>query len=399
VTLDIDLLRKSTPGCKNVLHFNNAGAALMPSCVLQNVKRYLDLESEIGSYEAAEKEKKALEKVYSSAAGLLSCQGEEIAVLENASRAWSLAFSSIPFQAGDKILTSLSEYSSNYLVMLHISKKTGAQIEIIPDDSQGQVCLKSLVEALDSKVRVIAITHLPANNGLVNPAEAIGKMARERGILFFLDATQSIGQIPLDVNTLSCDVLCGTGRKYLRGPRGTALLYVRKEIISKLEPPFPDLHSVIWEDQENFSFRSDARCFESWESSHANKIGLDKAINYALDLGLEKIETRILDLSCKLRSQLKSMKGVSLLDYGERKSGIVTFFVQNKDSEEVKKYLQKKKINLSTYSKDFARLNMKNSKMNKILRASLHYYNTEEEIEKLCSTLFDILITIQKSVL
>ena len=385
--IDIEAVRKETPACANVLHFNNAGASLAPSCVLQTIKNYLDLEAEFGAYEVEERENPALEKVYTSAATLLGCQAEEIAITENASRAWGLAFCSIPFQTGDRILTSFSEYSSNYLMMLHHAKKTGAVIEIIPNDSDGQVSLESLRSAMDGKVKVVSITHIPTNNGLINPAEAIGKIAKDHDALFLLDATQSIGQIPVNINAIGCDILCGTGRKFLRGPRGTGILYIRKDLIPELEPPFPDLHSTNWVERDKFCFRPDARCFESWESSCANKLGLGAAIDYTLSLGIENIEYRVLYLADILRKKLNDIPEITVHDYGKKMCGIVSFSIKNWDSSKVRQLLLEKNINVSTSSAESARLNMPPRNLNKILRASLHYYNTESEVKIFCDTL------------
>ncbi|MFT4552740.1 MAG: cysteine desulfurase/selenocysteine lyase [Chlamydiales bacterium] len=393
--INIDSVRQETPGCLNVLHFNNAGASLAPSLVLNAVKNYLDLEAEFGAYEVEEREKIALDNVYSSAATLLGCHPDEIAITENASRAWSFAFSSIPFQSGDKILTSLSEYSSNYMMMLHFAKKTGVKIEIIPNDLNGEICLSSLRDSIDDQVKLISLTHIPTNNGLINPAEAVGKIAKKNNILFLLDATQSIGQIPLDVKNLRCDILCGTGRKFLRGPRGTGLLYVRKELIPKLEPLFPDLRSANWLERDEFSFRHDAKCFESWECNFASKIGLGVAIDYALSLGIENIESRIISLANNLRKNLKDIPRVTVHDFGKRKCGIITFSINDQDSSLIQQSLLKQKINVSISSLESTRLNMAPLSLNKILRASLHYYNTEAEIEKFCKALSSISRSLQ----
>ena len=244
--IDVERARRETPGCTNVIHFNNAGSSLMPQPVFDAVIEHLHLEMNIGGYEAKRKAVDRVEGVYDSIAGLLGCHRDEIAIVENATRAWDMAFYSIPFQPGDRILTAMAEYASNYIAFLQVARKTGAKIDVIPNDEHGQVSVSALRDAIDDRVRLIAITHVPTNGGLVNPAVEIGKVARDAGVLYLLDACQSIGQIPIDVRAVGCDMLSATGRKYLRGPRGTGFLYVRQEILEKLEPVFLDLHAADW---------------------------------------------------------------------------------------------------------------------------------------------------------
>ena len=187
---DIDRWRSQTKGCNEVLHFNNAGAALMPDTVYDTVSQHLDLERRIGAYEASDNQAQSLQNVYTSIANMLRAQPDEIALIENATRAWDMAFYSINFKPGDRILTAKSEYASNYIAYLQIAGKHGVQIEVIPDDEHGQVDVQALKNAIDDRVKLIAITHVPTQGGLINPAEQIGKVAREAGVLYLLDACQ-----------------------------------------------------------------------------------------------------------------------------------------------------------------------------------------------------------------
>ena len=228
---DLQQIRQDTPGCAHVLHFNNAGSSLMPQPVLDATVAHLQLEARIGGYEAAAQVAQSIEHVYDAVATLIHCSRDEVAIIENATRAWDMAFYSIPFKQGDRILTASSEYASNYIAFLQRAQKTGAIIEVIPNDEHGQVSLDALKHMLDDKVKLIAITHVPTNSGLVQPIAAIGRIAREAGILYLVDACQSIGQMPIDVQQIGCDMLSVTGRKYLRGPRGTGFLYVRHDVL------------------------------------------------------------------------------------------------------------------------------------------------------------------------
>jgi cysteine desulfurase / selenocysteine lyase len=389
--IDIRRARHETPGCENVIHFNNAGSALMPQSVLDAVVEHLQLEFKIGGYEAKLQASKRVERVYDAAATLLSCHRDEIAIVENATRAWDMAFYSIPFQPGDRILTAVAEYASNYIAYLQIAKKTGAVVDVIPNDEYGQVSISALRNAIDNRVRLIAITHVPTNGGLVNPAEGIGEIAREAGILFLLDACQSVGQMPINVQKIGCDMLSGTGRKFLRGPRGTGFLYVKNEVLDQLEPPFLDLHAAEWVARDRYEICPNARRFENWETNYATKIGLGVAIDYALQWGLPAIRDRTFALAETLRSKLSEIRSVTVQDLGKEKCGIVTFTVEGKDPLQIRNLLAQQAINVWYLYPSSALLDMESRKLSGVVRASVHYYNTEEEIERFCTSLLAVL--------
>jgi cysteine desulfurase/selenocysteine lyase len=382
---DLQRARQDTPGSAHILHFNNAGSSLMPQPVLDATIKHLQLEAQIGGYEAFDKANDAIEHTYDAAAALIGCSRDEIAVLENATRAWDMAFYSLPFQAGDRILTSMTEYASNYIAFLQIARKTGVTIEAIPNDEHGQVSVEALRQMLDEHVKLIAVTHVPTSGGLVNPIAAIGKVAREANILYLVDACQSVGQMPIDVNTIGCDMLSTTGRKYLRGPRGTGFLYVRRAVLERLEPPFLDMHAATWVARDRYEMRSDARRFENWEANYAGKIGLGVAIDYAMQWGLDTIWRRVKTLAYQLRTQLSPLPGVIVRDRGIIQCGIVTFTVEGLEPEEIKKKLAAQNINVSVSVVESTRLDMEARGLISMVRASVHYFNSEEEVERFCA--------------
>lgn len=389
--IDLERARRETPGCENVLHFNNAGAALMPQPVLDAIVGHLQLEAAIGGYEAAAREHKAVAHVYDAIAALLGCERDEVAVIENATRALDMAFYAIPFRPGDRILTARAEYASNYIAYLQVSVRTGARVEVIPDDEHGQVSVPALRQMLDERVRLVAITHVPTNGGLVNPAAEIGRAAKEAGALYLLDACQSVGQMPVDVKEIGCDMLSATGRKFLRGPRGTGFLYVRRELIEALEPPLLDLHAARWVAPDRYEVRKDARRFENWETNYAAKIGLGVAVDYALSWGMENIQRRVFALAATLRERLSAIPGVTVRDLGAVKCGIVSFTVEGKEARAVAAALAEKRINVSVSPANYTLLDMSARALPSIIRASVHYYNSEEEVERFVQALSQII--------
>jgi cysteine desulfurase/selenocysteine lyase len=387
LTLDVARAREETPGCANVVHFNNAGASLMPRPVSDTVLDHLRLEASHGAYEAESRASSALERVYDSLATLLGAHRDEIAIVENSTRAWDMGFYSLHFDPGDRILTSQAEYASNYIAFLQVAKRTGAIVEPVPSDATGRLSVEALEEMIDPKVRLIAITYVPTNGGLVNPARAVGAVARRAGIPYMVDACQAIGQMSVNVDDLDCDILSGTGRKFLRGPRGIGFLYVRRTFLEGLEPPFLDMHAATWTARDQYEMRPDARRFETWEYNVASKLGLGKAVDYALGWGIEAIWQRSWGLAAILRARLSAMPGVRVHDQGMEKCAIVTFTKEGRDPEKIKHSLAEQGINVTVTTTTSTRLDMDARGLTSMVRASVHYYNTEEEIEKFCRAL------------
>ena len=368
-----------------VAHLDHAGAALMPRCVLDTQIEHLKLEAAVGGYEAARLREDQIEAVYDSIARLINCQREEVAIVENATVGWMMAFYSIPFEAGDRILTAEAEYASNFLAYLQLARDKGVVVEIILSTDTGELCVESLKAMIDDRVKLISVTHVPTNGGLVNPVEAIGAVARENDILYIVDACQSAGQMPLDVNAIQCDVLSATGRKWLRGPRGVGFVYVSSRILESLHPPMIDLFSAIWVDEDHYELRKDARRFENWESNYAAKLGLGSAIDYALDIGLDNIETEVTRLAEIMRVKLSEIPGVSVHDIGKHKCGIVTFSVAGIEATEIETRLRENRIMVSVSSPASTLIDASKRKLPALVRSSVHYYNQEAEIDALIS--------------
>lgn len=389
MAIDVDRVRRETPGVARVLHFNNAGAALPPACVVDRVVEHLHLEAAIGGYEAADEARDSINAAYESIARMLRCAPQEIALVDSATRAWAAAFYSMRFQPGDRIVTGRAEYASNVLALLQVASRTGAEIVVVPDDESGQFDVDALRRVIDERVKLVAMTHVPTNGGLVNPAAAVGAVTRAAGIPFLLDACQSAGQMPLDVDALGCDMLSATGRKYLRGPRATGFLYVRREWIERLEPAIVDLHSAEWTSHSGYQLRDDAKRFETWEGYAAGRIGLATAVQYALDLGLEEIWTRVRTLAGRLRAGLAEIPGVTVRDKGAVRCGLVTFECAGEPARKVQARLHRASINTSVSERSSTRYDMDARGIDSLVRASVHYYNTEAEIERFCAELAD----------
>lgn len=383
---EVERLRDDTPGCAEVIHFNHAGDSLSPRPVLDTAIAHLEREALIGGYEAEDEAADRIVGVYRSAARLIHADQSEIAVVENATRAWDMAFYSIPFQPSDRILTSMAEYASNVIAFLQMAER-GISVDVVPNDESGQLSVKALADMMDDRVRLVAVCHMPTNGGLIQPAAEIGDVVRQTGALYLLDACQTAGQLPLDVEKIGCHFSSVTSRKYLRGPRGVGFLYVRDQVSEGLTPPFLDMRAATWTGPDRYEIQPGARKFENWESNIAGKLGFGTAIDYALDIGLDAIANQVQSIAEQLRDRLRSIPGVLVHDQGRRQGGIVTFTAAGLSAPETKAAFAARRINVSVSTVSSTRFDMEARGLDEMIRASVHYLTTGEEIETLASTL------------
>jgi cysteine desulfurase / selenocysteine lyase len=389
-SLDVDALRRDTPGCAERIHLNNAGASLVPRPVIDTVVAHLELEGRIGGYEAKEAADEQIAAVYASAARLVNAGADEIALLENGTRAWDAAFYAIGFRPGDRIVTARAEYASNYMAYLQVARQTAAEIVVIGDDGQGQIDLDELERTLREPVKLVSISHVPTSGGLVNPAAEVGRLARAAGALFLLDAIQSVGQMPLDVQQIGCDFLAATGRKYLRGPRGTGFLYVGRDRLDELHPAFVEVGGARWTAIDSYELTPGARRFETWEASYALQLGLGRAIDYALDAGVEATWRRVVELAAGLRARLAEIPGVTVRDLGATKCGIVTFTVDGADYAALRRELTARNVNVYLSTMSDTRLDLEPRGLELMVRASVHYFNTEAELDRFAALVAEL---------
>ena len=355
----------------------------MPAPIVEAMKRHIDLEAEIGGYAAADREAERLDGVYVSVARLLNAVPAEVALVPNATVAWQMAFYSLPFRAGDRILTAEAEYAANYVAYLQVARRTGAVVEVVPSDDAGELDVAALDRMIDERVKLVSVTWIPTNGGLVNPAAAIGRLTRALGIPYLLDACQAVGQMPVDVEAIGCDMLSATGRKFLRGPRGTGFLYVRRGLLERLEPPMIDHFAAPWVARDRYELRPDARRFETWENNYAARAGLGAAVDYALALGLDAIERRCRMLARRLRAGLAAIPGATIRDLGRDPSAIVSFTLDGHDAREVVGHARDAGIIIGSSDPASTRLDAEARSLPLLVRASPHYYNTEDEIDRL----------------
>jgi selenocysteine lyase/cysteine desulfurase len=390
---DLARWRADTPGCEGRVHLNNAGAALTPASVREAVAGHLALEGEIGGYEAAEVRVEALRAAYEALARVLGTSSRNVAMHQNSSVAFAQAFAAFDLRPGDLILTSRADYASNQIMYLALSRRRGVEVVRVPDAPEGGVDPQAVRELVARRrPALVALSWIPTNSGLVQPAEAVGEICRDTGVPYIVDACQAVGQMSVDVARLHCDYLAGAARKFLRGPRGIGFLYVSDRALEAGAYPITvDMHGADWIEAEEFVLKPDARRFEGWEISHALVLGVGAAAEYALRVGAEAAGERSWALAAYARARLAELDGVRVLDRGPSLCAIATAELGGRDAETVKLALRARGINTSSPLREDAVIDMDEKRAASALRISPHYYNTAEEIDAAVAALAEVL--------
>lgn len=391
--MDLAALRADTPGVAHRVHLNNAGASLMPSPVIDAIRSHLDLEARIGGYEAAAEAATAIEETYHDVATLLGTSPDRIAHTEHATASFTAALSSIPFERGDVLLTTRHDYVSNQIQYLSLAHRFGVEIVRAPDAPEGGVDLQAMDELMHKRrPRLVAVTQIPTNSGLVQDTTTIGAMCRARNILYLVDGCQSVGQMPIDVEAMGCDFFSATARKYLRGPRGAGILYVSDRVIDRgLEPLFPDMRGADWIDTELYQPVPDARRFETWEFAWALVLGTGAAARYASTIGVEAIRDRVRELAADLRNRLAELPEVRVLDHGAELGATVTASIAGHIPSDLVAALRVRGINTSSQTRIDAVIDYDDKGVDGALRISPHYFNDASELDAFVSALTEII--------
>lgn len=391
--LDVKQARADTPAVENGIYLNNAGCSLMPGAVVDAVQDYFSLEGRVGGYPASVQKSGAINSVYDSIAALINAKPCEIALMTSHGDAWSSAFYGFSFTEGDRILTSRSEYGANYVAFLQMQKRTGCVIDVIPCRNDGATDPAALEKMIDDRVKLIAVNWIPTNGGLINPAAEIGRIANAHGIPYLLDACQAVGQLPVDVVGLGCDYLSATGRKWLRGPRGTGFLYVREERLAAgaPEPASLDDFGALWTKPDEYELVAGAKRFERHEKEAGLLLGLGVAADYAREAGLENIRQRLGHLAEGMRRELAALPGITIQDLGAERSGLVTFTHDTTVSADITAALQAQNICVKTIPSAGALMDTIERDIPELVRVSAHYFNTEDELDEVLKTVRDVI--------
>jgi cysteine desulfurase/selenocysteine lyase len=387
--MDLNTIRQHTRGCSDKIFLNSAGSSLVPEIVTEQMVSYLQDEALIGGYALATQHASAQAEFYTETGVLLNCKPENIAFCTSATDAYAKALSSVPFKDGDAIITTDDDYISNQLAFLSLQKEYQLKIIRAPNAEDGSLDMSAFESCITRyPTKLVAITHIPTSSGLVQPAAAIGEICNRLDVLYLLDACQSVGQLDIDVQKIGCDYLTATGRKFMRGPRGTGILFVSDRVLEAgLVPRIFDMQAARWTGADTYELVKTAARFEYFETAVAGKLGLMQAIRYANQIGMANIEAYNKELMQHFRQAMAEVKGLKLHDRGAHLSNILTFTMDNKSIDGLIKLLSDNEVYYSVSYKDFALIDFSKKKIDRAIRFSPHYFNTTEECEKVVAIL------------
>ena len=357
----------------------------MPRPVLAAVQEHLALEGMMGGYEAAAAAASGIDETYDLVGRLVGGAARNIAVVENATVAFAQAVTAFDFGPGDVIITTRNDYISNQILFLSLARRFGVEVRRAADLPEGGVDPDAIRDlARNPRCKLVAVTWVPTNSGLVQPVEAVGEVCAELDVPYLVDACQAVGQIPIDVTRLHCDFLSATARKFLRGPRGIGFLYVSdRALAAGRHPLFVDMRGARWTAPDTFQLEDDAKRFENWEFAYALVLGLGAAARYALEVGVETAGRRAAELAALARERLAEVPGARVLDRGRTRCAIVTAAFEGRDARDLRDALRAQKINTDASLREYAVIDMAEKGAETALRISPHYYNTVEELDAL----------------
>ena len=369
------------------INLNNAGCSKPYPLVNDEVNNFLEKENKYGGYFAAEKFKKKIDSFYLNLSRLINCESSEISFLTSTTLAWNLFFNSINILKNENIIILDNEYGSNLIFF----RNNNLNIKVVKTSKDGQVCFKDLKKKINGKTKFVCVCHIASQCGDIINIEKIGSFIKKINseILFIVDACQSIGHININVKKINCDVLVGSGRKYLRGPRGTGFIYIKKKLQSKLKPLILDLKNSIV--NKNKVKIKEERIFENFEYSPALKLGLNKAVEKINLIEMNKIELNIKRKSLYFRKKLNQFNEIYFFENEKTISGINTLKIKGLSSLKIYKYLLIKKILTSVCNKIVSDIYFKKHNIEDVLRISIHDYNKKIEIDYLIKCLIDLI--------
>lgn len=381
-SLELEKMREMTPGAEKRLHLDNCGASLMPEPVINAIRSHLDEEVRMGGYVAQEQQSSAIERVYNSLSRLVGGSEQDFAITGSAVDAWTKAFYSVPMVAGDNIITAYNEYCSNYVAYLHRAQQRGIEVRVAYPGSDGQLDLAQLESLVDDRTKLISVTHVPSSSGQILPVEEIGKIAKTKDKLYLVDICQSVGQLPVNVETIGCDMATGTARKFLRGPRGMGFLYMNEKARGRIEPVVATNKSAAWVGDQEIEFRTDTALFEAWERNIGNQLAFGAAVDYLLELGLERATSEIQSRAAYLRSGLSNINKVIPTCQPDATAAIITFNKEGYDAADVKAKFHAEGVGVQVSTIEHTRLDLGARGINTTIRVSPHYYNSKDELDR-----------------
>ena len=385
--MDVAHLRDQIPVCQRLTYVNTGWSGPSPVSVTQAIKDRLDYEMEEGPttpgvYESGRDiQARAREGV----ARLLNASPEEILLTENTTQGLNIVINGLPWRAGDEIITCNLEHSSVLIPSYYQQRRHGAVVKVLDldTDEPADSILAKVESALSERTRLVFFSHIQYSCSLRMPVKEIGRLARDRGALMLLDGAQTAGHISLDMADIGCDFYSVPGQKWLLGSEGAGALYMRRDLISDVEPVHVAGRAAVpGHGPHRFEASTDSiEKFSLSSSSAALRAGMVESLRFIQDIGVEEIEGRNLGLAAALKDALREMPGVKVLSPvdGASSSGLVSFVV---DGVEPKAAVTRmwERHRIVARSVDYP----------SGIRVSLHFFNTEEEVGRVVEAVSEL---------
>ena len=372
--MDWDAVRNEFPITRNYNFQDHAAVAPLSRRAADAARGYLQQALEKGYL--GDGFYKHAEHVRQRAAALINANADEVTFIKNTSEGLNFVANGISWNRGDNIVTTNVEFPANIYPWQALQTR-GVQVNMVLEED-GRIPIQKLIEAVNSRTRLVAISSVQFASGFRTDLATLGEHCTSKGVLLCVDAIQSLGAMPIDVKAMNIDFLSADGHKWLCGPEGLGIFYVRKELQGHLRPSCVGWLSMKnWSDFSHyqFEFRDDIRRYDSGAYNLAGIYALGGAIDLLLEIGLERITARILALTDRMVADLRD-KGYRI--YSSRRpteaSGIVSFYSDVHDHEAVQRHLRSEhRIVIAARGGR--------------LRASPHVYNSEKEIDRLIEVL------------
>jgi selenocysteine lyase/cysteine desulfurase len=372
-----DHYRGEMPVTERWAYFDHAAVAPLSARALAALRVWADDLTENGLIHEPRWNER-VEAVRALAARLIGAEPCDVAFIKNTSEGIGIVAEGFPWQAGDNVVIAQEEYPANQYPWMNLRQR-GVEVRSVASRPDGRLWIDDVAAALDGRTRVLSLSWVEFASGFRNDLDALGELCRRRGIAFFVDAIQGLGVFPLDVRKTPIDFLAADGHKWLLGPEGAGILYVRRDWIERLRPVDIGWNSVIG--ARNFSIidfrlKPHAGRYESGTLNVAGITGLGGSLELLLEIGIEKIGTRVLELTDYLCARVSGKGGAQV--YSSRANG---------DRSGIVSVVCGDPARLSALKRDCRRKGIVINHRAGRLRVSPHFYNTTEEIDRLIAEL------------
>ncbi|WP_126428777.1 aminotransferase class V-fold PLP-dependent enzyme [Brevibacillus marinus] len=384
--MDIAQIRKDTPLHEQYSYINTAAASAPPRQVVEAIADYLHKTASLGPYlPSFRRETYAkVDEIREKAGAFIGASAREIAFVKNGTEAINFIAGGLAWNEGDEVILADLEFHSNFVPWLKLQREGKIKLKVLKTDNSGVISVAELEKLITPRTRLITVSHLPNASGALQPVQEICALAKRHNVLTLVNASQTLGLVPIDVKELNCDFLAACGRKWLRGPEGSGILYIREELIDSIQPVLIGWGGTSWDFETNeYSFLPIAKRVEAGCPIVPSILGLGAAIDYAANIGIQAIFERVKELTRYAVERMQTIPGIAIYgpDRIENRLGIIPFNVDGLSPDRITQFLEENRIIIEAGT-FMANTMLQQYGIAKMARLSPHYFNTTEEIDR-----------------